>query len=49
MIIFAGIRTYDKLCFQEEQAMQPVENFPAPDLIGTFKTFGPFGPAYQVV
>lgn len=23
--------------------------FPAPDLIGTFKTFGPVGPAYEVV
>ncbi len=29
--------------------MQEVENFPAPELIGGFKTFGPFGPAYQVV
>jgi hypothetical protein len=24
-------------------------SFPAPGLIGTFRTFGPAGPAYQVV
>lgn len=29
--------------------MQHNENFPAPELIGAFKTFGPFGPAYQVM
>ncbi len=29
--------------------MRQNENFPAPELIGTFKTFGPFGPAYQIV
>jgi len=29
--------------------MQQIEGFPAPELIGAFKTFGPFGPPYQVV
>jgi Family of unknown function (DUF5397) len=28
----------------------PMEsNFPAPQLIGQFRTFGPFGPAYRVL
>ena len=27
--------------------MQP--SFPAPQLIGQFRTFGPFGPAYRVL
>jgi hypothetical protein len=29
--------------------MQQTVTFPAPEIIGTYKTFGPFGPAYQVV
>jgi Family of unknown function (DUF5397) len=29
--------------------MQQVAAFPAPELIGAFKTFGPVGPAYRVV
>ena len=29
--------------------MQTAHSFPAPDLLGGFKTFGVFGPAYQVI
>jgi hypothetical protein len=29
--------------------MQIIPSFPSPTLLGVFKTFGVFGPAYQVV
>lgn len=29
--------------------MQTIPSFPSPTLLGGFKTFGVFGPAYQVV
>lgn len=29
--------------------MQAITSFPSPDLLGVFKTFGEFGPPYQVV
>lgn len=29
--------------------MQTIATFPAPALLGSFKTLGAFGPAYQVV
>jgi hypothetical protein len=29
--------------------MQTIPSFPTPTLLGAFKTFGVFGPAYQVV
>ena len=29
--------------------MQTLPSFPSPTLLGVFKTFGVFGPAYQVV
>ena len=29
--------------------MQIIPSFPSPTLLGVFKTFGLFGPAYQVV
>ena len=29
--------------------MQTIPAFPAPALLGAFKTFGVFGPAYQVI
>lgn len=29
--------------------MQTISSFPSPALLGAFKTFGVFGPAYQVI
>lgn len=35
--------------FLYESVMPTIATFPAPALLGSFKTLGAFGPAYQVV